>query len=99
MVHNVCGSTVTTNLGKKINIAPSKNHTTVTKNPGPYGNPNSSIDVLDKNGNIVTRRWYDKNGRAVRDVDMTNHGNAKNHPEWPHEHIWKYDKNGKPISR
>ncbi len=98
LVHNVCGSTITTNLGKKINIAPSKNHTTVTKNPGPYGNPNSSIDILGDNGNIKTRRWYDKNGHAYRDIDITNHGNPKQHFEWPHEHSWDWS-SGKPIRK
>ena len=52
---------------------------------------------MDGEGNLVTRRWYDSNGKAVRDVDFTNHGNAKNHPEWPHEHFWSYDVNGNPT--
>ena len=30
---------------------------------------------------------------------MTNHGNPTIHPEWPHEHIWKYGEDGKPIKR
>lgn len=54
---------------------------------------------MDNSGNVVTRRWYDTNEKAVRDVDLTNHGIPKTHPEWPHEHIWKYGKNGKPIGR
>ena len=33
------------------------------------------FDILDKDGNISTRRWFDENGNAIRDVDMTNHGN------------------------
>ena len=32
-----------------------------------------SVDILDDQGNIITRRWYDSNGNAYRDVDMTNH--------------------------
>ncbi len=90
---------VTSNLGNEIDITPSKNHTTVTRNPGTMGTPNSSVDILDRTGNIETRRWYDSVGKAYRDVDMTNHGNPKTHPEFPHEHIWKYDKDGKPIGR
>ena len=81
-------------LGKEIDITPSKNHFSVDKNPGTYGKPNTSVDILDSNGNIKTRRWFDSNGRAYRDVDMTNHGNPKKHIEVPHEHIWKYE-NGK----
>lgn len=48
---------------------------------------------MDKDGNIKTRRWYDQNGKAYRDVDMTNHGNPKEHQEWPHEHTWKWNGN------
>lgn len=78
------------NLGNEIDITPSSNHSTVPKNPGPKGTPNSSVDILDDAGNIVTRRWYDSNGNAYRDVDMTNHGNPKTHPEHPHEHTWDW---------
>ena len=58
------------------------------------GKPNSSIDRVDEKGRIITRRWYDGNGRAKKDVDFTDHGNPKTHPEVPHEHIWEWDKNG-----
>ena len=81
---------VINNLGNEIDIAPSSNHSTVSKNPGPKGTPNSSVDILDDAGNVVTRRWYDSNRNAYRDVDMTNHGNPKTHPEHPHEHIWDW---------
>ena len=43
-----------------------------------------SVDILDDQGNIITRRGYDSNG------DMTNHGNSKTHPEYPHEHTWNW---------
>ena len=79
-------TTVTSNLGNVIDITPSVNHTTTTKNPGLKGTPNSSVDIVDSVGNIKTRRWFDSNGMQIRDVDFTNHGNAKLHPEWPHEH-------------
>ncbi|GGC87552.1 hypothetical protein [Enterococcus wangshanyuanii] len=85
------------NLGKELDITPSKAHTKVNKNPGPFGKPNSSVDILDSKGELTTRRFYDGTGKAVRDVDMTNHGNPKRHPEYPHEHKWKYDSNGKPT--
>jgi len=87
---------VTSNLGKEIDITPSSNHSTVSKNPGPKGTSNSSVDTLDDAGNVVTRRWYDSKGKAYRDVDMTNHGNSKTHPEYPHEHTWNWS-GGKPI--
>mgnify|MGYP004556642971 FL=1 len=53
------------------------------------------MDILDAEGNIKTRRWYDSDGKAYRDVDMSDHGNPKEHPEVPHEHMWEYN-NGKP---
>lgn len=82
--------TVITNKGNEIDITPSKNHSTTAENPGLQGEPNSSVDIVDRNGNIVTRRWFDEDGRAIRDVDFTNHGNPKTHPEWPHEHSWDW---------
>ena len=91
--------TVKTSLGNEIDITPSANHRTVSKKPSMYGEPNSSVDVLNSKGELATRRYYDENGRVYRDVDMTNHGNPKVHPEYPHEHYWKFDKNGNLISR
>jgi len=86
----VTGKKVVSNLGNEIDITPSDNHTTVPKNPGPKGTPNSSIDILDSQGNIATRRWFDSNGNAYRDVDLTNHGNPTTHPEYPHVHTWDW---------
>ena len=86
-------------MKNEIDVTPSNNHFTVNKNPGYKGTPNSSVDILDINGNVSTRRWYDSNGYAYRDVDMTNHGNPKIHPEYPHEHVWKYGEDGNPIRR
>lgn len=71
-----------------VDTTPSDNHTTTDKNPGKTGEPNSSVDITDKNGNLKTRRWFDENGNAYRDVDFTDHGNPKEHPQVPHEHEW-----------
>ena len=87
--------TIISTLGNEIDITPSLKHTSVNKNPGPYGEVNTSVDILDAEGNIKTRRWYDPEGKAYRDVDMSDHGNPKEHPEVPHEHTWEYN-NGKP---
>ena len=92
------GDTVITNQGNEIDVTPSDNHSSSIKNPGVKGDPNSSVDIVDEDGNVITRRWYDENGNAYRDVDMTNHGNPKQHPEVPHEHTWDWT-NGKPIRR
>lgn len=87
--------TIISTLGNEIDITPSLKYTSVNKNPGPYGEVNTSVDILDAEGNIKTRRWYDSEGKAYRDVDMSDHGNPKEHPEVPHEHTWEYN-NGKP---
>ena len=84
--------TIISTLGNEIDITPSLKHTLVNKNPGPYGEVNISVDILDAEGNIKTRRWYDPEGKAYRDVDMSDHGNPKEHPEVPHEHTWKTKK-------
>ena len=77
---------VTSNLGNVYDVTQSNNHFITTKNPGLAGEANSSVDILDSAGNITTRRWYGPDGEQIRDVDFTNHGNPKMHPEWPHEH-------------
>lgn len=79
------GDTVTSNDGNTYDNKPSDNHTTTSGNPI-TGEPNSSTDILDKNGNVVRRRWFGSDGKQVRDLDYTNHGNSKTHPEVPHEH-------------
>ncbi|AOY76023.1 hypothetical protein [Clostridium formicaceticum] len=79
------GDTVTSNKGNTYDNKPSDNHSTTTGNPM-KGEPNSSVDILDKNGNVVRRRWFGPDGNQIRDLDYTNHGNSKTHPEWPHEH-------------
>ncbi len=85
LVHNTCtvdgeingvGNSLITNTGQKLDTTPSKNHTTVNTNPGLNGEPNSSIDILGKDGSLVTRRWFDNNGDQIRDVDMTNHAHG-----------------------
>ena len=62
------------------------------------GNPESSSSLpvkskpnskrtLYHNGKKVRDRYYDKNGYAKKDIDFTNHGNPKEHPRVPYEHI------------
>ncbi len=85
--------TIVSNQGNVYDNTPSENHTTTNGNPVKNQEPNSSVDILDKKGNVVRRRWFDSEGKAQRDLDYTNHGNAKEHPEWPHEHIWDWSKN------
>lgn len=44
--------TIISTLGNEIDITPSLKHTSVNKNPGPYGEVNTSVDILDAEGNI-----------------------------------------------
>ena len=39
--------TIKSTLGNKIDVTPSSKHTSVNKNPGPYGEANTSMDILD----------------------------------------------------
>lgn len=107
-VHNECDpadrpdvprkEVVTTTLGNQIDITPSANHSRSPDGVVPHpesGTPNSSVDIYDRQGNFVTRRWYGSDGIAIRDVDMTDHRTPQKHPEVPHEHFWKRKKNGK----
>lgn len=48
----------------EIDITSSANHYSLEKNPGPIGEPNSSVDIVNENGIVMTRRWYDNNGRC-----------------------------------
>ena len=57
------------------------------------GVPNSVTQNF-KDGKLDSERYYDDNGNAYLDIDYTNHGNPKTHPNVPHEHdIW-FDDDG-----
>lgn len=73
---------------------PTADHTVMTSNKIPVKDqlPNSSIDRVDSNGNVIARRFYDENGKAKLDVDNTDHGHPANHPEVPHLHPWDWTK-------
>ena len=60
----------------------------------PYkGTPNSVFDNF-KDGALQRRRYYGNDGRPRLDIDMTDHGNSKEHPIVPHYHNWYLDKKG-----
>ena len=57
--------------------------------------PNSK-KTLYHNGKKIRDRYYDKNGRAQKDIDYTDHGNPKEHPQVPHEHKWDWSNPNNP---
>jgi hypothetical protein len=51
-------------------------------------NPNSSLTEYDRNGQRVRRRFYDGDGRAIKNIDyLPHHG----HPV-PHAHDWDWSR-------
>lgn len=54
------------------------------------GKPNSRVDRY-KDGKKMQSRWYDENGRAIRNRDYSHNGNL----DFPHDHSWTWnDDNG-----
>ena len=81
---------------KKCPIAPRKNHSQVSinerRNLSPFGQPNSTTDLLYENGKVKQRRFYGPDGKAEYDIDFTDHGNPSIHPR-VHRNNWKWDGN------
>ncbi len=69
------------------------NHSETTDSSLPTKNqePFSSKDKV-RDGKVIQRRYYDKEGRADLDIDYTNHGNPVEHPKVPHRHDWDWTK-------
>ncbi|WP_317913556.1 T7SS effector LXG polymorphic toxin [Carnobacterium maltaromaticum] len=59
----------------------------------PKGEPNSSADLLNPDGSVKQRRYYDEKGRVLEDIDY-NHTDNGTHV-FPHRHKW--DWNRKPA--
>lgn len=65
-----------------------ENHSAGEGHKVPYkGEPFSVFDNY-KNGKLIQRRYYGKTGKPRLDIDMTDHGNPKEHPVVPHYHEW-----------
>jgi toxin YxiD len=54
------------------------------------GEPNSSSDLLNPDGTVKQRRYYDEQGRAKEDIDF-NHSDDGTHT-FPHRHRWDWSK-------
>lgn len=50
--------------------------------------PNTSKDEKDQNGNVIRRRFFDGNGKAIKNIDFEPH---HGHPV-PHAHDWDWTK-------
>ena len=55
----------------------------------PYTSAANSVFYNYKNGMLESRRYYGQNGKPRLDIDMTDHGNSKEHPNAPHRHNWE----------
>ena len=47
------------------------------------GEPNSSIDLKNSNGDLLQRRFFGKDGRVEMDIDFR-HGDAHGNHQFPH---------------
>ena len=56
--------------------------------------PNSVFDKVE-NGRVVQRRYYGRTGKPRLDIDLTDHGNPKEHKTVPHYHNWNEISDGK----
>lgn len=50
-----------------------------------YSAPNSVMRNY-RHGLLHTERYYDGNGKPYLDIDYSDHGNMKTHPDVPHQH-------------
>ena len=72
-----------------------ENHLSGNEHVAPYNSqPNSVFDNY-RDGKIVQRRYYGRTGKPRLDIDMTDHGNSKEHPIVPHYHNWNESADGK----
>jgi hypothetical protein len=74
---------------------PAKKHKVIPneekKNFRGDGEPNSSQDLLNPDGSVKRRRYYDADGKALEDIDY-NHSDDGTH-DFPHRHEWDWSKN------
>src|SRR5699024_10261222 len=71
------------------------NHSVIKGNKLPIkGKPNSSKDILNADGSVKQRRYYDSEGRVIQDIDF-NHTDDGTHV-FPHRHEWDWTNPNQP---
>ena len=55
------------------------------------GAPGSIGRQYTEDGNLARERIYGPDGKAEKDIDYSDHGNPKEHPDVPHQHDWNWD--------
>lgn len=71
------------------------NHTSGEVRKVPFENKPDSVFDRIENGRVVQRRYYGKTGKPRLDIDLTDHGNPKEHKTVPHYHNWNEITDGK----
>lgn len=60
--------------------------------------PNEVI-MMTQNGAPYQKRYFDAEGRALKDIDYTDHFQPAAHPVVPHVHDWDWDVGGRPRQK
>ena len=55
------------------------------------GEPNSSQELYDDDGELKQKRYYGPDGKATEDIDYKHQNSHENH-EFPHKHTWDWSK-------
>jgi hypothetical protein len=87
---------VFTTLRAKQKASVSRVLLTKSKSLPTKGKPNSEKELLNSDGTVKQKRYYDSDGKAERDVDYNHQDNGTH--EFPHQHDWNWDGN-KPSRR
>lgn len=66
--------------------------------PTKYEDSYTSKDLV-VSGDLMTRRYYDNEGKAILDIHYNDHGNPTKHPKVPHRHNWSWPNGvlGNPV--
>lgn len=65
----------------------------------PLKDKNNTIsDLVEKSGNVKQRRLYGEDGKAIKDIDTSDHKKPKYHPMGAHKHEYDY-KNKNPHGK